>query len=148
MILPNSKQICAECQGVCCQNCTDGYFHFSFFNSSADFEKWKMEYYPFLTRELWNAIVKMGIGNSIAENELEDVLKAIHAVFGNGVVWTKETGFLTKTGCSIPRQFRSRDCLRFACSKIDPNGNLFEWVKKKFERGLTNQKLPINFQYE
>jgi len=32
--------------------------------------------------------------------------------------YKKKTGFLTKTGCSIPREFRSKVCLRYTCHKF------------------------------
>ena len=39
--------------------------------------------------------------------------------------YTKESGFLTITGCSLPRQLRSHACLGYACKKFS------ELVEKK-----------------
>ena len=128
----NSEQICKDC-GVCCSNCSDGYYHFEFFSDYPEyFDKFRKSDYPFLTKQLHDVIVKLRRKEFIKEDEIDYITSVLKSVFGDGVVWTKQRGFLTDSGCSIPRQFRSKDCLLFGCSKISPDMHDFETVKRKF----------------
>lgn len=46
--------------------------------------------------------------------------------------WTKKHGFLSPTGCKLPRKFRSATCDGYVCQRIDDTPSLY------FHDGLLN----------
>lgn len=127
-IKDNVNSTCGSCKGKCCSNCAYSVGYFDRHNCSSDIK-----------------LALGGLRESLHDgSSTERHLETLRKHWGDSVQWSVINGFLTTTGCSIPREHRSQICREYICAflKGQDSGNTFkdrvkDWHKERVLRGLT-----------
>lgn len=101
-------KFCGDCGGKCCRSCASagGYFYQKMF--VPDFERFTL-----IELELIVEVRKSGYFNAFDKNN--PVFKLAKAF---GVEFDPKDGFGGPTGCRLPREKRSRTCIKYFCPDL------------------------------
>jgi len=111
-------KFCADCGGKCCNDCAEATAYFYQSKHAADLQRFTPEELEVIA-EIQNDGRRYGaVSKDHPIYKLADLF---------GVPFNSKTGFNGPTGCRLPREKRSRTCLRYFCTElakhvgIDPN---------------------------
>lgn len=135
-IKDNTNSTCGSCKGKCCRGCA---YSFGYFRSSHDG-----------TYENCSSEVTFALRGLRDDSLIKESLETLRKHWGDSVQWSVTNGFLTATGCSIPREHRSRTCREYICAFLQAkikgeaskeneeyfNERVADWHKERVERGL------------
>lgn len=102
-------KFCADCGGRCCRSCAGATGYFNQAMHTPDFERF--------------TLVELTLIEELRNAEYVNALTPItHPAYRLGellgVEFNHKTGFGGPTGCRLPREKRSRTCLRYFCPEL------------------------------
>jgi hypothetical protein len=109
----NGGEICSKCT-ECCKHCAShlGYYKPEWLRHCKNFPGESIS--DTSLKSIMD--VRANIGCTVLPSYIEKMVKVLRQEWAPSVNFDVVKGFNSSSGCTIPRQFRSAMCLRYACT--------------------------------